>query len=149
MLLKEICTTDIAFCGRSTTVLDAARLMRTKHAGDLVIVDDASEGMAPCGVITDRDIVVKVLGNNLDPRTITVGDVMRTPIVVARDSEDLAEATARMRAHGVRRLPITDSGGKLIGIVTLDDLLKQLAAGSQALMDIVAREQDYERRRFL
>jgi CBS domain-containing protein len=149
MLLKEICTTGVAFCGRSTSVLDAAALMRTRHTGDLVIVDDISDGSAPSGVITDRDIVVKVLGNNLDPRTVTVGDVMRTPIVLGRDTEDLSEAVARMRTHGVRRLPIVDSRGKLVGIVTLDDLLKGLAGEATALMDIVAKEQDQERRRTL
>ena len=65
MLLKEFCTTEVAYCTRDTTVLEAARLMREKHIGDLVIVDDPDEDLAPVGLITDRDIVVKVIGNEL------------------------------------------------------------------------------------
>jgi CBS domain-containing protein len=146
MQLKDICTTGAVCCGRETTVLEAARLMRTSHAGDLVVVDDPSEDCLPVGMITDRDIVIKVLGNGVDPKTVTVGDVMHTPIVVGRESDDQWEAISRMRAHGVRRLPVTTSNGQLIGIVTLDDLLKVLATETSALLDAVSKEQDRERR---
>ena len=148
MLLKEICTTDVVFCGRETSALEAARIMRTKHIGDLVVVDDPADECAPVGLVTDRDIVVKVLGAELDPAATAVGTIMRTPLVTARDSEDTSVAIARMRASGVRRLPVTGHGGTLVGIVTLDDLLKLVAAGANALLDIVAKEQDYERRAY-
>jgi CBS domain-containing protein len=148
MLLKEICTTDVVFCGRDISVLQAAQIMRKKHIGNLVIVDDATEGCNPIGLITDRDIVVKVLGNELDPQLTKVGAVMRTPLVIARETEDTSQAVSRMRANGVRRLPVTGAGGELVGIVTLDDLLKQLAQDANALLDIVAKEQDHEHRAF-
>jgi CBS domain-containing protein len=146
MLLKEICTTDVAFCDRDTTIVQAAALMRSKHTGDLVVVDDAVDECAPVGVITDRDIVIKVLGDELDPRRVTVGQVMRAPIVVARDSEDTSEAVSRMRTHGVRRLPVTSASGRLVGIVTLDDLLKLLVSEADALLEVVGKEQDREHR---
>lgn len=146
MQLKDICTTGAVCCGRETTVLEAARLMRTSHAGDLVVVDDPSEDSRPVGIITDRDIVIKVLGNGVDPKTVSVGDVMQTPVVIARETDDQWEAIARMRAHGVRRLPVTTSNGQLIGIVTLDDLLKLLSTETSALLEAVTKEQDHERR---
>jgi CBS domain-containing protein len=146
MQLRDICTMGAAYCGRETTVLEAARLMRTTHAGDLVVVDDPSEACVPVGMITDRDIVIKVLGNGVDARTVTVGDVMSTPIVIGRESEDQWEAMARMRAHGVRRLPVTSADGRLMGIVALDDLLRLLSKETTALLDAVTKEQDRERR---
>jgi len=146
MLLKDICTTDVVYCGRDTTVLEAAQIMRRKHIGDLVVVDDPTEECAPVGLITDRDIVVKVLGNELDPGRTTVGKIMRTPLVTAAETEDSAIAIGRMRTHGVRRLPVTGREGQLVGIVTLDDLLKKLGTEVSALIEIVAKEQDHERR---
>lgn len=146
MLLKEFCTTEVAHCTRKTTVLEAAQIMRRKHLGTLVIVDDPDDELTPAGLITDRDIVVKVIGNGLNASQTPVADVMRTPLVVATDSEDATVAIARMRAHGVRRLPVTGRHGKLIGIVTLDDLLKRLRSEVDLLIDVIAQEQDHERR---
>ena len=146
MLLKEFCTTDVAWCTRDTTVLEAARLMREKHLGDLIIVDDPNDEFTPVGVITDRDIVIKVIGNELSASKTRVGDVMRTPLVTASDSEDSNAAIARMRQHGVRRLPVTGRHGKLVGVVTMDDLLKRLRSEVDSLLDIITMEQDQERR---
>jgi CBS domain-containing protein len=146
MLLKEFCTTDVAWCTRDTTVLEAARLMREKHLGDLIIVDDPNDEFTPVGVITDRDIVIKVLGNELSASQTRVGDVMRIPLVSASDSEDSNVAISRMRQHGVRRLPVTGRHGKLVGVVTMDDLLKRLRSEVDSLLDIITMEQDQERR---
>jgi CBS domain-containing protein len=146
MLLREFCTTDVAFCSRDTTVLEAAQLMRQKHIGDLVVVDDPKDECTPVGLITDRDIVVKVIGNELSASQTTVGQIMRIPLVTASEAEDSSIAIARMRHHGVRRLPITGKHGRLCGIVTLDDLLRRLRSEVDALIDIVTKEQDQERR---
>jgi CBS domain-containing protein len=146
MLLKNICTTDVVVCGRQTTLQQVTRLLRGRHTGDVVVVDDPDGERNPAGLITDRDIVVKVLGAGLDPRQITAGEIMRTPLVVADEAEDSRQAIARMREHGVRRLPVIDAGGRLVGIVTLDDLLRLIVADARALLDIIAKEQDVEQR---
>jgi CBS domain-containing protein len=146
MLLKDICTTDVVYCGRQTTLAQVARLLRARHTGDVVVVDDPDGERVPVGLITDRDIVVKVIGADLDPRQVTAGQLMRTPLVTAADSEDSSQAIARMRAHGVRRLPVTGSAGRLVGIVTLDDLLRLIVADAGTLLDIVSKEQDVEHR---
>lgn len=146
MLLKEFCTTEVVYCTRDTTVLEAAQLMRRKHIGDLVVVDDPDEELVPVGLITDRDIVVKVIGNELSASSTRVGEIMRTPLVVASEAEDASAAISRMRDHGVRRIPITTRHGKLAGIVTLDDLLRCLRYEVDSLLDIVTKQQDQERR---
>lgn len=145
MLLKEICTPDVVHCTPDVTALGVARLMRERHVGDVVVVED-DEDQTPVGMVTDRDIVVEVLGRERDPARVSAREIMRRPVVVARTTEDAAQAMERMKAHGVRRLPVMDEQRKLAGIVCLDDLLKQLAADAGALVEVISREQDREHR---
>lgn len=145
MLLREIGSPDVACCGPDTHVLTAARLMRQKHVGDLVVVADPDGDQTPMGIVTDRDIVLEVLGKELDPRKVAVRDIMRMPVVVAGDSEDAWQVLDRMRVHGVRRVPLIGANHKLVGIVTLDDLVRGLATDANALADIIEREQGNER----
>ena len=146
MKLKELCTPDVASCTAEISALHAARLMRDHHVGDLVILDENSEDGTPIGIVTDRDIVVEVLARDRDPATVTLREIMRVPLVIARASEEVEQALERMRAHGVRRVPMLDDDGKLAGIVSLDDLLRRLAADAAALTEVIAREQDREHR---
>ncbi len=141
MLIKEICMTNVVVCGPQTSALQAASLMRHRHVGDVVVVDNPREEGIPLGVVTDRDLVVEVLGNGLDPAKTTVGSMMRTPVVIARESEDTALVIERMRMHGVRRVPVIAGEGEVIGIVTLNDLLKAVIADAAALLDTVAKGQ--------
>ncbi len=146
MQLNSFCMLDVECCSPRATVLDAAHIMRRKHTGDLVVVDDDERKPSPLGIITDRDIVVEVLAKGLDPATTTVGSVIRTPVVVAEGTEDSSQVLERMRAHGVRRIPVVGAGGKLIGIVTVDDLLKRLAADATLLTEVISQEQNHEAR---
>jgi CBS domain-containing protein len=146
MLLKELCTPDVVYCTPEMRVVAAARLMRQRHVGDLVVVDEPEGDQTPIGIVTDRDIVVEVLGKELNPNSVTVREIMRTPAVIASESEDAATAIERMKVHGVRRMPVMGADHKLAGIVCLDDLLKQLAADVNALVEIMAREQGHEHR---
>lgn len=146
MLLKEICTPDVVHCSPETTALGLARLMRERHVGDVVVVEDPQSDQTPIGLVTDRDLVVEVLGRERDPARVCAREIMRKPVVIARTSEDTAQAVERMKAHGVRRIPVMDEHRRLAGIVCLDDLLRQLAAEAGALVEIVSREQDREHR---
>jgi CBS domain-containing protein len=146
VLLKDICTLDVASCGRQTSVLEAARLMRQRHTGTLVVVDDPQGDRTPAGVVTDRDIVVQALANELDPARTELAKIMDTKVVIASTSETVTDGIERMRLHGVRRLPIVDHAGGLAGIVTLDDLLALHAKQAAALAEIVSKEQVHEQR---
>jgi CBS domain-containing protein len=146
VLLNEICVLDVASCGREASILEAARLMRQQHTGTLVVVDDPQGERVPVGIVTDRDIVVEALANELDPAKTTVARIMSARLVIAGGAEDVADALDRMRAHGVRRLPVVDAAGGLTGIVTLDDLLRIHAAQAGALADLVSKEQTHEQR---
>lgn len=146
MQLSSFCMLDVACCSPRTTVLEAAHLMRQKHTGDLVVIDDDEEKPSPLGIITDRDVVVEVLGKGLDPAVTTVGSVIRTPVVVAEQGEDSSQVLERMRVNGVRRIPVVGGGGRLVGIVTVDDMLRRLAADTTLLSEIVSVEQSREQR---
>lgn len=146
MLVKDICTLGPATCGRHINILEAARLMREHHTGDLVVIDDPQGERTPAGILTDRDIVVEVLAADLDPATTPVSQVMSSKLVIAGASEDVTDAIERMRLHGVRRMPVVDHDGSLLGIITLDDVLTLHAERGVALAGIVSKEQTRERR---
>jgi CBS domain-containing protein len=146
MYLKDLCILDVAYCTRAQSITDAARVMRERHTGDLLVVDAADGEPRPIGVITDRDIVLEVLALGRDPHKTTVGEIMATRLIVASGEEDVATAIERMRAHGVRRLPIVDAREYLLGIITLDDLLHWLAQQTNALSGIVQKGQTREQR---
>ncbi len=146
MLLKDICTMDVVCCGRRTRALEAARLMRQRHVGDLIVVDDPEEERTPIGLITDRDLVLDVLGNGLDPATTEVASLIHRTLVIANESEETAQAIERMREHGVRRIPVVNDQGGVVGIVTLDDLLRVLVADASALLDVMAKGKRQEQR---
>lgn len=146
MLIKDLCTLDVVYVEPATSALAAARLMRERHVGDLVVVDEARGAQEPIGVVTDRDIVIEVLGKDLDPAKVSVRQIMRTPVVVAQSNEDVATAIERMRAHGVRRIPVMGGDGTLAGILCFDDLILQLASDASALAEVVRREHIHEQR---
>lgn len=146
MYLKDLCTLDVASCARQQTVAEAAQLMRKQHAGDLIVVDSSDGESKPIGIITDRDIVVEVIALGRDPHQITVGEIMSTRLVIAGAEEDVTTALERMRAHGVRRIPVVDARECMLGIITLDDLLQWLARQAGALSEIVTKGQSHEHR---
>jgi CBS domain-containing protein len=141
MLMKEICMGNVVVCSPETSALQAASLMRHRHVGDVVVVDNPRDEAVPLGVVTDRDLVVEVLGNGLDPAKTTVGSLMRTPVIIARESEDTTMVIERMRTHGVRRVPVVAGEGEVVGIVTLNDLLKAVIAEASALLEVMTKGQ--------
>lgn len=125
MSLKRFCRKQVATALATETVQAAAEQMTQQHVGALVIVDDAGR---PAGILTDRDIVCRVLNERLDPRVTAIQEVMSTHPVVARDNDQIDEVAFTMHQKGVRRVPIVDASGKAIGLVSLDDLLVLLAS---------------------
>jgi CBS domain-containing protein len=144
MAIGEICNREVVFARREDSVKDAAQLMREHHVGDLVIVDESNGQRIPCGIVTDRDIVVGVVAKGLDPDTLEVAEVAGAELVLARESDGVAETIELMRAKGVRRVPIVDARGSLVGIVTADDILDLLAEEMTALARMISRERRRE-----
>ncbi|MCL6430525.1 MAG: CBS domain-containing protein [Anaerolineae bacterium] len=128
MKVSEIMTTEVVTVAPSTSVQEAARLMRDADIGDVVI---AEEGR-PLGILTDRDIAVRVVARGLNPSQARVGDFMSTNLFTGSPSQDVEEAADLMGQQQIRRLPIVDKG-RLVGIVSLGDIAVDMeAAGIEA-----------------
>lgn len=144
MTIGTVCNREVITVQRDATVLHAAKLMRQYHIGDVVVIENHKNKAVPVGVVTDRDIVVELVATELDCKVITVGDIVINKLFTIKESAGVLEAIQLMTSKGVRRLPVVDNGGSLIGIVTLDDMLLLLAKELGALSKLVAREQKNE-----
>ncbi|MCL1886669.1 MAG: CBS domain-containing protein [Betaproteobacteria bacterium] len=145
MQIGHICTTNTVTCSPETTVLEAAKMMRKNHVGTLVVVEEINGMRVPQGIVTDRDIVVIVLAEGLDPKSIKVTDIMKAELMTAVVTEDVFETVERMRYKGVRRIPIVDKHGGLAGIVSVDDIWKFLAKEVTELAEVTTRQQTREK----
>lgn len=146
MKLEDVCIFEVACCTPELSLTEAARLMRQRHSGDLIVVDNADENREPVGVITDRDIVIEGVAQGKNPDQTKVRDIMSKRVVVASASEDLSAAIDRMRAHGVRRIPVLDDEQRVIGVVALDDVVRLHAEQAAAILDVITKQQTREKR---
>jgi CBS domain-containing protein len=146
MPIGEICNRDTVIVKRDDTVLEAAKLMRQHHVGDVVVVEDRDGARIPVGIVTDRDLVVEIMATELDPGVITVGDIMEQELVTVKESVGIFEAIQYMRSKTVRRLPIVNENGELVGILSLDDLLELLSEELLAISKLVNYQRQKETR---
>lgn len=145
MPIGEICVRDVVVAGPETPVLEAAKLMAKHHVGNLVVVREEPRGrVVPIGIITDRDIVRNVVAEALDPAVFTLGDLVARDLVTAREDEGVFECMQQMRINGIRRMPVVDRNGSLVGILSLDDLIQLLAEEMSELGKVIVREQARE-----
>jgi predicted transcriptional regulator len=145
MAIGEICSREVVFVARSESCAQAARLMRENHVGSLVVVAKAGSPAMPIGMITDRDLAVGVMALGLDPENTLVEAVMRPRIALVRENEGLGRAIALMRAEGVRRLPVVDADGNLVGILAADDLIELFADELSGLAAMIGKSARLER----
>lgn len=144
MPVGEICNREVVVAERTTTIVEAARLMRRYHVGDLVVVDEVQGRRVPVGMVTDRDLVVEVIAREQPFASCTVSAIMSATVVCVPETAGVIETIQLMRSHGVRRVPVVDAGGALVGILAADDLLDLLAEELSALARIAPRGQERE-----
>ncbi|ADW17464.1 CBS domain containing protein [Desulfobulbus propionicus DSM 2032] len=146
MPIGELCNREVVFARRTTTIVEAAQLMRRYHVGDLVVVDEVGGRRIPVGMLTDRDIVVEIIAKSLPVEGVTAGELMRPRLVSVPETAGVVATIQLMRAHGVRRIPVVDPEGGLAGIVSVDDLLDLLAEELTELAKVAPRGQASETR---
>ena len=146
MNVSEICNPEVVVVYRDMELTNAAKLMRDRHVGSLVVVADRLSERVPVGMLTDRDLTIAVLAKELDPHTVTVGDVMSTDLFTVREGDSVNAALRVMRERGVRRVPVVTHSGALAGILTLDDLLDVVAEQLGDVVRAIARERNQETR---
>ncbi len=142
----ELCNREVAVAFRFTALDEAARAMRERHVGCLVVVDETAGGKVVAGMLTDRDIVTAVVAKSVDLATVRVGDVMSEDVATVREEDTLQDLVALMQRRGVRRVPVTDAGNRLLGVVAVDDLLFELGETLLALASVVGTQRVREER---
>lgn len=137
MTVGRICIREVDLAEPEETVQVAASRMNARKVGTLVVLDDESH---PIGLLTDRDLAVRVVGKGLNGFETFVQEVMSPlPDAVAEDAP-IESALAQMRAKAIRRLPVVDSDGKLVGLISLDDILELLCEEFEDIAKLVRRE---------
>lgn len=124
--LKDFASSVVAVAEPETSALVVAQVMRKHHVGALVVID-AVDKSRPVGIVTDRDLVLELMAEGLDPAVFTAGDIMSVDLVLASPDMDAMDAVQLMNKHQLRRLVIADAAGRLVGIVTMEDVLELLA----------------------
>jgi CBS domain-containing protein len=145
MFVGEFCSKNAVTIPPSADLVQAAQLLRSGHVGFLVVTETGDPRGVPVGVLTDRDVVVEVVAKGVDPMAIKVADAMsRDPLVIAVGARP-EYALRQMRTFGVRRTPVVDGNGRLVGVLSLDDVLDWLAGTLADAAGLVRREQRIER----
>jgi CBS domain-containing protein len=123
MSIESLLSRPVSTLSSKATCAEAARRMRRQNIGSVVIEEDG----APVGIVTDRDLAVRIVAEELDPSQITVARIMSPFPAFLTPQRDLRSALDVMVQMGVRRLPAVNSKGRVIGIISLDDILIELA----------------------
>lgn len=146
MTVGEVCNRQVVIARRDEHISDAARRMRDLHVGTLVVVDEQDSRRIPVGLVTDRDLVIRVLSEGArDIDALVLGSVMTPGPVTAREEDNVWDVIKKMRSFGVRRLPVVNDQGGLEGILSVDDLIDLVAEELSDLSTLVSREQKRER----
>ena len=119
MSLGNLCRREVVVVNQGTPIKEAVKFMEEKNIGSVIVVG----GGKPVGIVTDRDILLRVVNKGLDPEKSSVDDVMTKEIVTLKEGMGLFEALEQVKGKGIRRFPIVDASGNLKGIMTLDDII--------------------------
>lgn len=136
MPLTDFCKAPVISISPEDTVLAAAELMRDRKVGSLVVTKEDR----PVGILTDRDLVTRVMALHKESKTLKIQEVMTKNPVVASEALGIWELIQMMKKHAVRRMPIVSGDGKLVGVITLDDLIELMAEELSGLGQTIAAE---------
>ena len=147
MTVGKYCNRNVVIIDKNDTIQEAVNLMRKRHVGDVIAVDKPGVFPKPMGILTDRDIVLEILAEGVDMNTVRVSDVMSYDLVTVREELPLHDALQLMRDKAVRRLPVVNTNGGLIGILTADDALRVISDQLHSIVSLVANQNKRERAR--
>ena len=144
MSAGEYCNRDVVVIDETESVREAITLMRTHHVGDVVVVEQKEDACKPLGILTDRDIVMEILAEGVDLDAVNIGDVMSYELETVGEDVELLDAINVMRTKAVRRLPVVNAQGGLVGILAVDDILELISEQLSGLVGLIARQRNQE-----
>ena len=137
MSLGHICRRDVVTVSPDTTVSEVTRIMEDKNLGSVIVTG----GDDRFGIVTDRDIALRVVNRCLDPVKTPIEDVMTQDLVLTlREDMGLFEALEQIRKSAVRRFPVVDVDGRLTGIITLDDIIRLLGKEIAGVASVIEND---------
>lgn len=145
MTAGEICNREVVICRPDDSIQEAAKLMRDQHVGDVIVAEESGNGLTPIGILTDRDLVIELLAEEIDINSVTVADVMSNKLITVKEDNAFLTTIELMRDKGIRRIPVVDRQGELVGIIAVDDLIELIAEQLTDLARLFGRELKYER----
>jgi CBS domain-containing protein len=126
----------------------AAKMMREHHVGDVIIVRSENGRRIPVGIVTDRDLALEVVAQDVDPHEVLANDLFTAGrLITASVDDDLEETLETMRANGIRRIPVLGRDGTLAGILTVDDMLDLLSEQLTGIVHLVGLQRTREEHR--
>lgn len=144
MSAGEYCNRNVVIVSKSEPVSEAIKLMRSNHVGDVIVVESIEETPIPVGILTDRDVVLEILAEDVDLGAVTIVDVMSYDLVTVTEKTKLIDTIKLMRDKGVRRIPVVNEKGGLEGLLTVDDLLELIAEQLTDIVGLISKEQSRE-----
>ena len=142
----SVCKRGVVTVTPIDDLIAAAHLMREKHVGYLIVSEKGQRtGKRVVGVLTDRDIVVAVLAQEVDAHVLKVGDVMTRDPLLIEEGQSIEAVLRHMREAGVRRVPVVDPSGALTGVLSIDDVLESIAEQLINIAGSIRNEQRMER----
>ena len=136
MTIYTVCQTHVVSVTSDTTIEFVTNLMRDKNIGCVVITEDNK----PVGILTDRDLMIRHTAVSQKEELTPVSSIMTPEVMTIRKDTGIFEAIQVMKSSKVRRLPIIDHGGRLVGLVTLDDIVRLLARELGEIARVIGRE---------
>lgn len=145
MNVGDLCTRSVISVRGDEPLSVAAEKLRRFHVGDLVVTDPSQARPRPIGILTDRDLAVGVIATAPEHLgDLRCDEVIRKPVIKVDERDDVFEALEVMKASQIRRLPVVDEAGELVGVLTMDDLLALFARSLSALAEIPAAQRSSE-----
>jgi len=126
MSIEQLCSQEVVCATPEDDLLTIAQLMRDRAVGDVVIVENLSDGLLPRGIVTDRDIVVRAVAEDVDLGDLTAGDIMNSRLAKVKKTDGIYETIQVLQREEVRRAIVVDEDNRLCGVVSTDDLVELL-----------------------
>lgn len=145
MKLGSICNRQVVTADTGSTAIELAKLMLQKHVGSVVITENKPEGECPIGIVTDRDLVLKVVARDVNPHSAIAEELMTRNLITGQTGDDVLDTMRHMRAHGVRRIPVVNHSQILVGIIALDDLIDVIVNELSELSNVISSSQYKEK----
>lgn len=139
-MLDKYISHDLIMVSQDANLEEVATLMRAKNVGSVIVVENKDTNPVPTGIITDRDMVTRLLAQDIKLDEISAQDIASEPIVLIQDSQGLQQTLDLMESKGVRRTPVVDKEGKLVGMIALDDVMVAMIDRLESIAHVIKHQ---------